>query len=177
MFQTQCDDRCSPGEYMMGSEIVIVGGGPIGCWTAIQAKRRNPELDVTIYERFENYQRDHIMTIRRKSLTHCQPAGKEQKDFMLRLFSFQSTCSELCSLSKPSKFTSDFRFPRLLDIRTIDFGCVAGSNGQPATISRSRTKPMITAPSGIGSTARSTPSTWAHRPSTATASSSCTISM
>jgi hypothetical protein len=106
---------------MMSLEIVIVGGGPIGCWTAIQAIRRNPKLQITIYERFENYQRDHIMTIRRKSLAHCQPSGNEQKDFMLRLFRFQSTCSELCGLSKRSGLRGHFGLPRILDIRTIDF--------------------------------------------------------
>lgn len=51
----------------MCADIVIVGGGPIGCWTAIQIKKRNPALDVQIYERHPEYQRDHMMSIRRDS--------------------------------------------------------------------------------------------------------------
>lgn len=53
----------------MCADIVIVGGGPVGCWTAIQIKKRNPALSVQIYERHPEYQRDHMMSIRRTSLT------------------------------------------------------------------------------------------------------------
>jgi 2-polyprenyl-6-methoxyphenol hydroxylase-like FAD-dependent oxidoreductase len=76
-------------ERMMNLEIVIIGSGPIGCWTALQAKRRNIKLNITVYERFENYQRDHIMTIRTKFIMHCQPQVKEHEEFILRLFSLQ----------------------------------------------------------------------------------------
>lgn len=52
----------------MCADVVIVGGGPIGCWTAIQLKKRNPALDVQVYERYEEYQRDHMLSILKGSL-------------------------------------------------------------------------------------------------------------
>lgn len=48
-------------------DIVIVGGGPVGCWTAIQAKRKNPALEIRVYERYPEYQRDHMLSIQRAS--------------------------------------------------------------------------------------------------------------
>lgn len=44
-------------------EIVIVGAGPFGLWTAIQIKKRNPDTSVTIYERYEKYQRSHVLRL------------------------------------------------------------------------------------------------------------------
>lgn len=48
----------------MMSDIVIVGGGPVGQWVAINAKKRNPDLDIKIYERYQEYQRSHILRLR-----------------------------------------------------------------------------------------------------------------
>ena len=43
------------------NELVCIGGGPVGIWTAIQIKKRKPQTDITIYERFETYQRSHVL--------------------------------------------------------------------------------------------------------------------
>jgi len=50
------------------NRVVIIGGGPVGCWTALQLKRRDPHLEVIVYEKRERYQRDHMMSVRRASL-------------------------------------------------------------------------------------------------------------
>ncbi len=105
----------------MGSEIVIVGGGPIGCWTALQAKWRHPDLKITCYERFLQYQRDHIMTIQRKSIVRWCANGARKGDFLGRLFGAQATCSELCGSRTKLNPPAKSGLARLLDIRTIDF--------------------------------------------------------
>jgi 2-polyprenyl-6-methoxyphenol hydroxylase-like FAD-dependent oxidoreductase len=45
------------------SDIVIVGGGPIGLWTAIQLKKRRPTMSVRVYERHTVYQRSHVLRL------------------------------------------------------------------------------------------------------------------
>jgi hypothetical protein len=103
----------------MESKIVIVGGGPIGCWTALQVKSRNPHLDVTIYERSRDYQRDHIMTIRRSSFLRWSARSAQNDRLLAWLFGAQATCSELCgprAVAPASGGVAEW-----LDIRTLDF--------------------------------------------------------
>jgi 2-polyprenyl-6-methoxyphenol hydroxylase-like FAD-dependent oxidoreductase len=51
------------------NELVCIGGGPVGIWTAIQIKKRSPKTQITIYERFEIYQRSHVLRLDYWSLT------------------------------------------------------------------------------------------------------------
>ncbi|MCM2343394.1 MAG: hypothetical protein NDJ24_02405 [Alphaproteobacteria bacterium] len=46
------------------TDLVIVGGGPVGQWVAINAKKHNPALDIQIYERYQEYQRSHVLRLR-----------------------------------------------------------------------------------------------------------------
>ncbi len=52
----------------MCADIVIIGGGPVGLWSAIQLKKRDPALDVQIYERYEEYRRSHILKLEHRAL-------------------------------------------------------------------------------------------------------------
>lgn len=45
------------------SDIVIIGAGPVGLWTAIQLKKRSPNLSITMYEKYEEYQRSHVLRL------------------------------------------------------------------------------------------------------------------
>jgi 2-polyprenyl-6-methoxyphenol hydroxylase-like FAD-dependent oxidoreductase len=51
------------------SPIVIVGGGPVGLWTAIQLKKRCPESHIVVYEKYLSYRRSHVLSIDRNSLS------------------------------------------------------------------------------------------------------------
>ncbi|MBI1327661.1 MAG: FAD-dependent oxidoreductase [Alphaproteobacteria bacterium] len=62
------------------ADVVIIGGGPVGCWTAIQTKLRRPDLDVQIYERRAEYVRDHTLTIQRNSLVKNAARTKDKKE-------------------------------------------------------------------------------------------------
>ena len=44
-------------------ETIIVGAGSVGLWTAIQIKKRQPNNNITIYERYEKYQRSHVLRL------------------------------------------------------------------------------------------------------------------
>lgn len=49
-------------------QFVIVGAGPVGLWTAIQLKKRMPGCDVVLYERYTEYQRQHILKLQHSSM-------------------------------------------------------------------------------------------------------------
>lgn len=57
-------------------DIVIVGGGPIGLWTAIQLKKRLPALSVRVYERHSVYQRSHVLRLDHWSMMLYAAAGR-----------------------------------------------------------------------------------------------------
>jgi hypothetical protein len=65
-------------------EIVCIGGGPVGIWTAIQIKKRNPQTNIIIYERFETYQRSHVLRLDYWSLTlYAKVLGDDfEKEFL-----------------------------------------------------------------------------------------------
>lgn len=50
------------------ADIVFVGAGPVGLWTAIQAKKRNPQAQIQVYERYTEYQRSHVLRLEHFSM-------------------------------------------------------------------------------------------------------------
>lgn len=50
------------------ADIVIIGAGPVGLWNAIQIKKRHPEWEIQIYEKYETYQRSHVLRLDHWSL-------------------------------------------------------------------------------------------------------------
>ncbi|EHL30402.1 hypothetical protein [Legionella drancourtii] len=55
----------------MSREIVFVGAGPIGLWTAIQIKLKNPTIDIFFKEKKETYTRTHTLLLKPSSFAGC----------------------------------------------------------------------------------------------------------
>jgi 2-polyprenyl-6-methoxyphenol hydroxylase-like FAD-dependent oxidoreductase len=55
----------------MANEIVFIGAGPIGLWTAIQIKLQRPNVKIVFKEKHEVYQRTHTLFLNHKSLADC----------------------------------------------------------------------------------------------------------
>ena len=116
-------------------EIVIVGGGPIGCWTALQIRKRIRGARITVYESKKVYERDHILSIRESSFFQWSKSTPENAAFLSAIFNAQATFSIASGLhgggpktqvdlrDAPNNIFAYWkRLPRILDIRTIDFG-------------------------------------------------------
>ena len=48
--------------------VIVIGGGPVGLWTAIQLAIKCPEIQIVIFEKYTEYKRKHIVRVSRKSL-------------------------------------------------------------------------------------------------------------
>ena len=55
----------------------MVGAGPTGLWTAIQIKKRRPDLDVQLYERHQEYQRSHVLKLENASLLYYSKTNRD----------------------------------------------------------------------------------------------------
>lgn len=99
------------------ADIVIVGGGPIGCWQAIQIKKRAPHLTIRIYERHEQYQRDHLMSINRASLLrHAKKtADAAEADFFAKI---------AAANNRPGNDHKASALSPVTYIRTLDFEAI-----------------------------------------------------
>jgi 2-polyprenyl-6-methoxyphenol hydroxylase-like FAD-dependent oxidoreductase len=49
------------GEINTEVDIVVVGGGPVGLWTAVQIKIRRPTTRIIVFEKYEEYRRSHVV--------------------------------------------------------------------------------------------------------------------
>lgn len=74
-----------PQKLQTSADVVIVGGGPVGLWTAIQVKKRAPGTHVRIYERYGEYQRSHILRLENFSMNvYAKKTGDEAEAQFLR---------------------------------------------------------------------------------------------
>jgi hypothetical protein len=48
-------------------QIIFIGAGPVGLFTAIQVKLHDPKLDIVMFEKYEEYQRKHVLLIEESS--------------------------------------------------------------------------------------------------------------
>ncbi|MDD9900279.1 MAG: hypothetical protein OXT65_04810 [Alphaproteobacteria bacterium] len=53
---------------MKKADVVIVGGGPVGLWVATQIKKRRPHLGVHVHERYQQYERSHVLRLEHASM-------------------------------------------------------------------------------------------------------------
>lgn len=126
------------------ADIVIVGGGPIGCWTALQLKRRDPSLRIVVYERKPVYERDHILSIQKGSFLQWSSNTESDRQFLKEVFNAQATFGFAASQADRKKTdTANLsggkisywrKLPKVLDIRTIDFERIVKTACQSAGV-------------------------------------------
>ena len=62
------------------ANVVVVGAGPVGIWSAIQLKNRNPDWHIHMYERHTEYQRSHILRLDHWSLLLYGRKSKDERE-------------------------------------------------------------------------------------------------
>lgn len=77
------------------ADVVMVGAGPVGLWTALQIKKRNPHWDIVVYERHEQYQRSHVLRLDHWSLLLY---GRNTKDAREHQFYDEITGKQLSQI-------------------------------------------------------------------------------
>jgi 2-polyprenyl-6-methoxyphenol hydroxylase-like FAD-dependent oxidoreductase len=92
------------------ADIVIVGGGPVGLWTAIQLKKRLGNAQVLVYERHAVYQRSHVLRLDHWSLMLYAATAYDSPE---QVFLREVTGKSVAGLRA--------RFAKSLYIRTNDF--------------------------------------------------------
>jgi 2-polyprenyl-6-methoxyphenol hydroxylase-like FAD-dependent oxidoreductase len=97
----------------MCADIVIVGAGPVGLWTAIQLKKRNPSLDVQLYERHEEYQRSHVLRLENLSMLLY---SKNRHDAAEEAFFKEVTGKHLGKLARRFKASAGSVYIRTQDL-------------------------------------------------------------
>ncbi len=94
-------------------EFVIVGGGPVGWWLAIQLRKRRQDCRVTVYERYDTYQRSHVLQLDHWSMLLYGRNRKSSGDALQDEFYREVTGKDLSGVAwSPT---------RSLFIRTNDF--------------------------------------------------------
>lgn len=75
---------------MNDPDVVFVGAGPVGLYTAIQAKLYNPALKILMIDRHQEYKRTHGLLIDKTSYNGSHPDGRLQ-DILKDLHGFTPT--------------------------------------------------------------------------------------
>lgn len=65
-------------------DVLFIGAGPVGLFTAIQLKLLNPSANIHMLEKYQDYQRKHLLRLDRRSFAYSCP-NKEFQAFLKSL--------------------------------------------------------------------------------------------
>ena len=83
-------------------EAVIIGAGPVGCWTAIQLRQRGFTGKITLYEKYERYARTNMIKLPNNK--DVKPRNKIIEDlFNKKISSIQEVEENLLKILKTMK--------------------------------------------------------------------------
>ena len=66
-------------------DVLFIGAGPVGLWTAVQLKIRSPQAEIVMLEKYATYQRRHVILLSPASMNERakgNPAFDEVCDFL-----------------------------------------------------------------------------------------------
>ncbi len=60
------------------ADVVFVGAGPVGLWTAVQLKLASPQTKVLMLEKYTAYQRSHVLQVDQASYKVTLPCIQKE---------------------------------------------------------------------------------------------------
>lgn len=105
------------------NKFIIIGAGPVGLWTSIQLKRRDPDSEVIIYERHKIYQREHILKIQHSSLFFGSSKKKSSFDNLFYKSVFDKSKMSLYTTPLKKSFVSTQKIEDGLLNYSKNLGC------------------------------------------------------
>ena len=95
----------------MMTKTVIVGAGPVGLWTAIQIKAQNPDMEIEILEKRQDYQRAHTIKLSINTLNSLKVSKNSQ-------YSKDIDAMRLAIVNPNTKINFDLFIGRYTNIKT-----------------------------------------------------------
>jgi hypothetical protein len=65
--EQRVEDSLHPKDIHPSPDIIFIGGGPVGLWTAIQLSLYNPTANILVFEKYATYQRSHVLLLSKAS--------------------------------------------------------------------------------------------------------------
>lgn len=62
----------------VGTDVLCIGAGPVGLWTAIQLKLYCPKVRIKLFEKYPTYQRKHLLRLDHSSFIGAHPDDRLQ---------------------------------------------------------------------------------------------------
>lgn len=127
---------------MSNAQVAIIGAGPVGLWTAVQAKLQDPSLEIDVLEKHSNYQRSHVVSVSRSSLSgsHSDPrlqalVKEFSEDRNVRTSTMESKLAALAhELGIQILKNSEVKDPRALKEKYPNLKVIVGADGAHSTV-------------------------------------------
>ncbi|CAF3694847.1 unnamed protein product [Adineta steineri] len=117
-------------------QIVIIGGGPVGLFTAIQIKILVPQLNLVIYEKHVEYQRKHVLRLNKVATFFGFPSHPLLTNLIDNLPSVVRTSvleSQLLELAK--KLGIPIKYENIINLdKFINAQMIIGADGSHSTV-------------------------------------------
>jgi hypothetical protein len=101
----------------LNPHVVIIGGGPVGLWTAVQTKILLPGASIVIIEKYKEYKRSHVLRLNKMSMVRAPAHSDLQKliDRIPKVVRTNVLEDELLTLAK--KLDISIVYKNITDVR------------------------------------------------------------
>jgi 2-polyprenyl-6-methoxyphenol hydroxylase-like FAD-dependent oxidoreductase len=124
---------------MPSPDVVFVGAGPVGLFAAIQTKLLCPTLNIRLYEKYEQYQREHVLHIDKRSYKGTPPDQRFQEMLSELVDNVPTKMIEERFLAFARELGIEIQYQPILDTQKLakdhpDTQIIVGSDGSHSLV-------------------------------------------